>query len=62
MAFDSILFTHFMTATRGHKTGKKDDGCGNWVSNPVGDFYKQLCYHFFPLSEAAFIIFVNGKT
>lgn len=29
MAFDSILFTHFMTATRGHKTGKKDDGCGN---------------------------------
>lgn len=31
MAFDSIAYTHFMMATRGHKTGKKDDGCGNGI-------------------------------
>lgn len=29
MVFDIIPLTHFMAATRGHKTGKEDDGCGN---------------------------------
>ena len=31
MAFDNILYTHFMMATRGHKTGKRDDGGGNGI-------------------------------
>lgn len=29
MVFDIIPLTHFMAATRGRKTGKEDDGCGN---------------------------------
>lgn len=47
MAFDSIQFTHFMTATRGHKTGKEDDGCGNWVGKRECDFYEQIHSRFF---------------
>lgn len=39
MAFDSILYTHFMMATRGHQTGKKDDGYGNGSCKQQMDIY-----------------------
>lgn len=37
MVFDVIPLTHFMVETRGLKTGKKDDGCGNQVGELLND-------------------------
>lgn len=52
MAFDSIPFTHFMMATRGHKTGKNDDGYGNWIGRRQTDIYQLINSEYFSVSLA----------
>lgn len=53
MAFDSIPFTHFMMATRGHKTGKNDDGYGNGIGRRQTDIYQLINSEYFSVSLAS---------